>query len=173
MLLFSKGESIDLKIAELSDLLMLLDSRLDQLMAQAKTSLDADSCGIFDRSEYFIGVGFVAMQQYIADTMYKSKIKKNEALNLGTLTSLGSTHISVINSAANWWKHESEWDWYSESGISNKTYLTVCNIVDPINYPLSNILAFLVAEKRFCLSSIIPILEEWRDHFVATTQKHT
>ncbi|HIF9434114.1 TPA: hypothetical protein ACX6R6_002243 [Photobacterium damselae] len=103
MLLLSKGDCLDLKVAELSDLLALLDSRLEQLMEQAESSLDADSLGIFDRAEYFIGVGFVAMQQYISDTMYKNEVSKRNALNLGTVTSLGSTHISVINSAANWW----------------------------------------------------------------------
>ncbi|KAB0317224.1 hypothetical protein F6W79_19770 [Vibrio diabolicus] len=163
MLLFSKGDCFDLKIAELSDLLALLDSRLEQLMEQAESSIDADSLGIFDRAEYFIGVGFVAMQQYISDTMYKSEVSKRDALNLGTVTLLGSTHISVINSAANWWKHESEWNWYSESGISNKTYLSISNVVDPENYPLSNVLAFLIGERKFCLSSAIPLLEQWRE----------
>ncbi|MBB1364490.1 hypothetical protein H5125_20300 [Shewanella sp. SR44-4] len=173
MLLLSKDEIIDLKIDELSDLLILLDSKLEYLIDQANAQLDADSSGIFDRAEYFIGVGFVAMQQYIADTMQYSTVRKSEALNLGSVTSQGVTHISVINSAANWWKHESEWEWYGESGIGNKTYFSICNIVDPINYPLSNVLAFLVAEKTFCLSSAIPILEQWRDHLVIYTQEHT
>ncbi len=173
MLLFSKGDCFDLKITELSDLLALLDSKLEQLMEQVESSLDADSLGIFDRAEYFIGVGFVAMQQYISDTMYKSEFSRREALNLGAVTSLGSTHISVINSAANWWKHESEWDWYSESGISNKTYLSISNVVDPENYPLSNVLAFLIGERKFCLSSLIPLLEQWRDQFSLLSQAHT
>ena len=99
--------------------------------------------------------------------MYKSEVSKRDALNLGTVTLLGSTHISVINSAANWWKHESEWSWYSESGISNKTYLSISNVVDPENYPLSNVLAFLIGERKFCLSSAIPLLEQWRDQFSA------
>lgn len=171
MLLFFKSDAIDLKISELSDLLALLDSRLEQLSKQTETSGDADGFGIFERAEYFIGVGFVAMQQYIIDTMYKSSISKRDALNLGSVTALGSTHISIINSAANWWKHESEWDWYSESGISNKTYLSISNIADPINYPLSNVLAFLIEDKSFCLSSVIPLLEQWRDQFVSLYQE--
>ncbi|HFG2246143.1 TPA: hypothetical protein ACGF9S_003634, partial [Vibrio cholerae] len=89
MLLFSKGDCFDLKIADLSDLLALLDSRLEQLMEQAESSIDADSLGIFDRAEYFIGVGFVAMQQYISDTMYRSEVSKRDALNLGAVTLLG------------------------------------------------------------------------------------
>ncbi|ENQ8055449.1 hypothetical protein ACEQ2M_002854 [Vibrio parahaemolyticus] len=130
MLLFSKGDCLDLKIAELSDLLALLDSRLEQLMEQAESSIDADSLGIFDRAEYFIGVGFVAMQQYISDTMYKSE-------------------------------------------VSNKTYLSISNVVDPENYPLSNVLAFLIGERKFCLSSAIPLLEQWRDQFSSLSQEHT
>lgn len=47
MLLFSKGDCFDLKIAELRDLLALLDSRLEQLMEQVESSIDADSLGIF------------------------------------------------------------------------------------------------------------------------------
>uniref|UniRef100_UPI002FCA2867 hypothetical protein n=1 Tax=Vibrio metschnikovii TaxID=28172 RepID=UPI002FCA2867 len=163
----------DLKITELSDLLALLDSKLEQLMEQVESSLDADSLGIFDRAEYFIGVGFVAIQQYISDTMYKSEFSRRDAFTHRAVTSLGSTHISVINSAANWWKHESEWDWYSESGISNKTYLSLSNVVDPENYPLSNVLAFLIGERKFCLSSVIPLLEQWRDQFSLLSQAHT
>lgn len=171
MLLLSKSDCVDLKIAELSDLLALLDSRLEQLQEQTESAIDGDSLGIFDRAEYFIGVGFVAMQQYISDTMYKSEISKRDALNLGTVTSLGSTHISLINSAANWWKHESEWDWYSESGIKNQTYLSISNVVNAENYPLSNLLYFLIGERKFCLSSIIPLLIHWRDQFSTLSQR--
>ncbi|MFA0615739.1 hypothetical protein AB4582_16130 [Vibrio splendidus] len=173
MILFSKGCCLDLKITELSDLLSVLDSRLEQLLTQIEYNSDAEGLGIFDRAEYFVGVGFVAMQQYISDTMYKSKINKRDALNLGSLTSLDVTHISVINSAANWWKHESEWDWYSASGISNKTYLSISNLVDPINYPLCNVLAFLTTDQPFRLSSAIPLLEQWREQFSFLSQEHT
>ncbi|MGT0150160.1 hypothetical protein ACT691_14185 [Vibrio metschnikovii] len=142
MLLFSRGDCLDLKITELSDLLALLDSKLEQLMEQVESSLDADSLGIFDRAEYFIGVGFVAIQQYISDTMYKSEFSRRDALNLGAVTSLDlliSQSLILLQIGGN----------MSQSGtgivkveLAIKPILVFSNVVDPENYPLSNVLAF-------------------------------
>lgn len=43
--------------------------------------------------------------------MYWLNNEQSTTLNLGSLTALEATYISIINSTANCWKHESEWEW--------------------------------------------------------------
>ncbi len=82
MYIFQKGQVCDLKTRELTELLEMLDQKLSSLILESNKSEDPDALGLYDRAEYFIGIGFVAMQQYIADTMFNSKVSKKMLLTL-------------------------------------------------------------------------------------------
>ncbi|OCH13422.1 hypothetical protein [Aliivibrio sp. 1S128] len=170
MYIFQKGQVCDLKTRELTELLEMLDQKLSSLILESNKSEDSDALGLYDRAEYFIGIGFVAMQQYIADTMFNSKVSKKNALNLGNKSPKGIPYIAIINFAANWWKHEAEWDWFGEGEIDQQTFKDVLNVSGSVEYPLSNILSHLCSENELSLSLVIPKLESWRDEFIKYRQ---
>jgi hypothetical protein len=60
--------------------------------------------------EYFICLGFVACQKYLSATYVPVKIRKREALKLGTVFGEGVFIIKIIDATVNYWKHSDEWD---------------------------------------------------------------
>jgi hypothetical protein len=74
--------------------------------------VDGDS-SLFDDAEYLHGIGFVAGQRYIASvcgTLNLRKKDKWDALLIGPKPNDGITYASVVNAAANYWKHSDERD---------------------------------------------------------------
>ena len=169
MFLISKGEVCDFQLPLLIDFIGLLDEKITQLLSQVDQNNDGYNVGIYENTEYFIGIGFVAMQQYMVDTMWNSNIDKKTALKYGSVSSNGKTCISLINSAANWWKHE------PEGKLSEYTFQDVFDISKSLEYPLSNVLALLCESNKVELLSVIRHLESWRDEFVTVVmnQKKT
>jgi hypothetical protein len=66
----------------LSELLGLLDTKIIEIRKLLGETTDPESDGILDRGEYFIGVGVVAIQQYLADTLTLTGIEKKRAPEL-------------------------------------------------------------------------------------------
>ncbi len=156
-------EIVDCEFPKLCELLGLLDERLSEIQSLISRSKDPDAEGLCDRGEYFIGVGFVAMQQYLVDTLLFTGVAKNEAYSMDSKGISGTSHIALINSAANWWKHEAEW-WNGGEvpPAGEKTFLRVKEVADSNDYELSNVLAFLCGEEKLSLMGAVPHLIEWR-----------
>jgi hypothetical protein len=161
-------EIIDPELGMLQEVLELLDSKLISVESEIEASNDPDSDGILDRGEYFIGLGFVSIQQYLNDTLTFSKVNKSEALALGQKHESGVSFISAINAAANWWKHEAEWwkDLDKLTSQSKNTIERVSNLVESHWYPLANLLNILVKSKECRLINVLPLLIEWRNAVV-------
>lgn len=147
----------------LTELLGLLDTKLSEIHRLISASVDPDSEGLCDKGEYFIGVGFVAIQQYLTDTLLFTGVDRVAAFALGPTHSSNISSINLINSAANWWKHESEW---VNAGTvpknGQRTYDHIAEVAPSNGYELSNTLAAICGSENLSLSSLIPLLIEWR-----------
>lgn len=154
---YSDGE-----LGSLCELLELLDLKLSDVHNNISDSIDPDSEGLLDKGEYFIGVGFVAMQQYMIETLLFTGVDKGKAYSLGPVHSSNMPYASLINAAANWWKHEAEWWNAGEIAENNRTYSKISLVADSNEYQLSNVLASICSSSGFSLMGVVPILIEWR-----------
>jgi hypothetical protein len=162
------GEFADGELLKLCELLELLDQKLCVI----QTSRNPDSDGLCDTGEYFIGVGFAAIQQYLVDTLLFTGLDKRDAFKLGPFHSEGITFIDLFNSAANWWKHEAEWFNKGEvPKIGENTFNHVKIIAKSEGYELSNVLASICGSSNLSLAAVVPYLKEWRAD-VQEVRKH-
>jgi hypothetical protein len=155
---------LDTELSLLSELLALLDQKIIETLTLIESSFDPESEGHLDRCEYFIGVGFSAIQQYLTDTLGLTKIPKKVAISLGPVYSENITYVSALNAAANFWKHSPEW-WLDKENIrkdSQATLDTIRKITESDDYQLSNVLAELVGSSDLTLSALLPNLIAWR-----------
>ena len=156
----------DVDLPNLCELLDMLDEKITGIDSLVSKSRDPESDGLCDRGEYFIGVGFVAIQQYLIETLWLTGITKKEAYKLGPVHSTGITYIGLFNSAANYWKHEPEWWKKQEDGgllqDGKETAYRVYDAAGTTYYPLSNVLASLCAPEGLSLGALVPYLEKWR-----------
>lgn len=76
----------DAELSYLDELLASIDRTLSEINIKIKSSIDPESEGLCDKGEYFIGVGFCAMQRYLVDVLQDKKIDKGLALQLGPKT---------------------------------------------------------------------------------------
>lgn len=167
MLLTIGKQTADRELGLLGELLGILDGKLSEIKQQIEQSADPDSAGLCDKGEYFIGIGFVAMQQYMTEALLFQSISKGNALNLGPIHASGATYASLINSAANWWKHEPEWT--NEGRIPDngiRTFDHIANVAPEFGYELSKVLASLCSNEEFSLSSLVTYLVAWRDTLI-------
>ncbi|MBT7075604.1 MAG: hypothetical protein HN922_11905 [Anaerolineae bacterium] len=163
-------QRLDYDLDLLRDLIQAIDQHLSHTIKKATQVEDADSLGYYDRTDHIIGLGFVACQTYMTSISGHLKVGKRIALSLGPSHSNGLTKVQIINHAANYWKHNSEWSFdknrkqrkYIEDAFKATGY--------PVNtdYPLSGILTEIVSPDFVALIPIIKILELWRDELYKT-----
>ncbi|MFQ2856754.1 hypothetical protein ACK3YY_04970 [Aeromonas caviae] len=158
------NEYMDGELNILSDLLSLLDGQIHAVRLSMLRSIPPESEGLADRGEYFIGVGFAAIQQYLNDTLILTGVIKRQAFDIGPRYSMKFSFISVVNAAANWWKHSSEWvgEGKNNSKLAMNTQRIVMDISDSEDYPLSNVLSMLLGTTDINLSALLPNIILWR-----------
>ncbi|MGD1277274.1 MAG: hypothetical protein ABR964_08630 [Tepidisphaeraceae bacterium] len=177
MFLIHNGKVVcDWDLEFLGELLALIDKQLDKLYRQAKQSADPDSFGIFDSAEGVIGLGFVACQRYLVATCGSVRIDKKLALVRGARHPSGMTIPEIINHAANYWKHRDEWQLDKSPANQNRVRriwkaFKAVGCAPDLNYPLSCILAKLVAPGPPGFKPIITKLERWRDELRAAVRR--
>lgn len=172
MFLVIGNEFADGELAILCELFDILDEKLAEIDRLIKKSKDPESDGLIDRGEYFIGVGFVAIQRYLVETILFTGLEKREAYSLGPAHSSGATYIDLINSCANWWKHEPEW--HNNKVVPKNgehSFINITNIAELPSYELSNVLSSLCGTKKISFNSIMPYLKEWRAEVHRTRKK--
>ncbi len=152
----------------LRDLFALLDSRLEFIVKCIESSSDPDGMGYFDDAENIFGIGLVASQQYLVSTYGQNGILKENALNAGPKHAGGETVVSILNAAANYWKHVDEWELgpvvcRDQNGLKPFQAKAMC-IIETVtpwgDYPLADVLHRLIGEPKLAL--LLPILEQWR-----------
>lgn len=154
----------DNELSYLQELLGCIDKILLDINTRIKTSADPESEGLCDKAEYFVGVGFCAIQRYLADVLEDKKIDKGAALQLGPKTAEGLPVSMLIHSAGNYWKHSPEWHIWLDR-LDERSQRTVDRIMSYeglVRYPLSEVLAGLCESGELSLLECIPILKEWR-----------
>lgn len=97
-------DMMDLDLLNLEHIVRGIDLTLASL--QRDTSWNE---GARDLADYWSGVGFVACQKYLVAVTARADVERRQALDAGPRLNGGSTVVSIINAAANAWKHESEW----------------------------------------------------------------
>ncbi|WP_434940233.1 hypothetical protein ACRWQN_06415 [Shewanella sp. HL-SH8] len=164
MFLKSSGDIIDLNFSILSETFELLDAKLAQISEEVADSFVDESSGIYDRAEHFVGLGFAVMQQYLVDTLLLKNVDKSVAYSLGPKVIDNVSLISLVNASANWWKHEAEWFGKNElPKQAESTLKRVLNISGSHDYALTNVLAFLIDDKKLAFSPLLPRIMEWRN----------
>lgn len=156
-------EYADPELQLLAELLNILDEKVVEVSNLIFKSVDPESDGLTDRGEYFIGVGFSVIQQYLTDTLTLTGVSKRKAFDIGPRYSEEFTFISVVNAAANWWKHSAEWVG-QETTITQalQTQRIVVETAESLDYPLSNVLAKLLGASEITLCALLPNLVLWR-----------
>tara|TARA_R110001583_G_scaffold58364_3_gene174092 strand:- start:13863 stop:14387 length:525 start_codon:yes stop_codon:yes gene_type:complete len=163
MYLKAGEEYADGELQLLSELLAILDNKLVEISSLIVTSVDPESDGLTDRGEYFVGVGFSAIQQYLTDTLTLTGIGKSRAFDIGPIYSERLTFVAVVNAAANWWKHSAEWVWQpKQHGLALRTQGIVTEVSGTEDYPLSNVLSNLQGSSEMTLSALLSNLVLWR-----------
>ena len=157
-------------LSNLKRLLEIIDGELSSIHSRIQNSADPDANGLFDRAEYFIGLGLAAIQQYIVSTYAQFKIGRAEALQLPPSTNTGLTFVAALNAGANYWKHRDEWG--LRAGVTRDTSLLSPPAQQTIksiellttwdDYTLSNLVASLTQSSALCLSNLIPQVILWR-----------
>jgi hypothetical protein len=171
-LLFSENSVIDDELCLLKGALELYDTKIVKIDEEIKTSKYPDE-DLFDTCEYYIGLGFIAIQCYFDAIINQFKISKKDALEVAPkYEDQDATFAELINAGANHAKHQNEWwkSWYSNTKRAQNAQNNVesiCKISQNIiNYPKSEILALILDQEckdSFKLSQTIPIIEQWRD----------
>lgn len=160
----SDDEFADPELSYLEELLGCVDKVLSDVHSRIKDSIDPESEGLCDKGEYFIGVGFCAMQRYLVDVLQDKRIDKGAALLIGPKTKEDLPIAVLIHSAGNYWKHSPEWHIWMEK-LDERSQKTIDRLLTHDRsawYPLSEVLASLCDGGGLSLLSCIPFLKKWR-----------
>lgn len=165
MYLIADGKpSIDYSLYVLKEIASVLDERLSEIERQIQSGDEADWFG--DTAEGLCGIGFVACQQYLTETASWVDVAKSTALGCGPIHPCGNTIASIVNHAANYWKHSDEWSHETSKSQQARTQDGLEAILADFEngYPLTVILARLVfPSKNWRFGELIPRLTDWRD----------
>jgi hypothetical protein len=147
----------------LNDAVTLVDSKLDLLEQRAKLSADPDADGIYDRAEYLAGLGVVACQAYITESIAMSGRDREEALKLGPCHDCGHSIATLVNAIANFWKHAPEWtNPLSQRAKSTAELISSLGVDVDSSYVVVNSLAEVLRRREPRLKYVIPFLSQWR-----------
>lgn len=170
----------DYELSNLSDFLELLDSKLEIIESEINDSSCPDSLGVFDKAEYYVGLGFAAIQKYITSIYTQCEIPKSKALDLGKKFGGRTPIVSVINATANYWKHEDEWglrnivlrDISSLKDMAKKTIVTIEKVTPWADYTCTNVIAGLTSKGNIKFLPLITVLTEWRNEVIKISNQN-
>jgi hypothetical protein len=156
---------LDYDLDLLQNLIHIIDQHLDRIIKEAMQVDDPDGLGYFDNAEQITGLGFVACQTYLSSVCGHIKIEKRKALAVGPFHSSGQSKAQIINHAANYWKHNSEWVFDKNNKQKKFVEEAFESVGFPIDtdYPLSGVLTEVVFPDDARFESVIKVLEAWKD----------
>jgi hypothetical protein len=165
MFLVGSDGIADFDLDLLSDVLAPLDKHLELICREFFEVPDPDASGHFERAEYVTGLGFVACQAYLTSTYSFLGVQKVKAIMIGPVHRSGRTAVSIINHAANYWKHRDEWILDSSDTKRKRIAEVFEDVGFPVDtdYPLSGILTELVTPSAAAFAPLLLVLESWRD----------
>lgn len=156
----------DFDLDFLQSAVVLIDSGLERLEPEIQASPDPDMFGIYDEVEYIAGFGFVACQTYMTAVVGRSRIEKRQSLTFGPKHKTGRPIVQIVNAAANYWKHSSEWSLDAPTTQAKQTLEVIASLdidTDMGHYPVMNTLYTILAPNPTRFANLIPLLIQWRD----------
>lgn len=155
---------LNIEERNLEKLIVGLDTMLSEMVDESMSVSEADSFGYFDVIEHFTGLAFVAMQTYITSVYGILQIEKSKALLLGPMLRSGYSVASLVNDAANYWKHNNEWVLDKSSQRQEKISNSFDLVGYPvgIDYPLSGVLTELSSPDFASFKAVFSKLMDWR-----------
>ena len=158
--------AIDYDLNMLREIALVIAKRLDDLDREILKYPDPDQFGFYDTAEGLCGIGFVACQQYFVATASWLRCTKSMAFSHGPVHPCGERVVSIINHAANYWKHGHKWvlgnSEHQEFRTQDGLELILSDVED--GYFLTVILARLVTPlNSYRLGHLLPKLAAWRD----------
>lgn len=170
---------VDWEHQQLESILNVIDEALKPLLAVVRWDEQAR-----DAAEYWVGVGFVACQKYVASTSAFMNVEKPKALDLGPTRDGGATVTSLVNAAANHWKHSDEWLQAANRSLrgghpepKNKQMDRALDILATVlsdgdwHYPLSGTLHALAGTVSF--APLLPLLVNWTEAIAKAAPSQT
>src|SRR3954454_4379941 len=159
MFLTHGDQVIDYDLDLLGHFVDALDAQLDRDCKDATSCPDPDSFGVFDRIEHLTGLGFVACQTYLAATYGSLKVPKETALKLGPLHRPWMPVASLVNHAANLWKHQDEWALQQNTRARDRIISAFDDLGYPAlgEHPLSGCLSELCSPADARFKSLLPL----------------
>ena len=160
---------LDFNFKFLVGLCELLDERLTWIQTQCDGAVDPDAMGLIDDFEYYSGLGFVACQRYLTATCQWCRVEKRVALAIGPHHDSGQAIVTLLNAAANYWKHVDDWnpaavarrDVEQLHPRQQRTIHVIQTVTPWSDYTCANLLGELTAQSRFV--EVMPVLEVWRE----------
>lgn len=120
-------------------------------------------------AEYFYGAALVACQPYAVGTVSDineiraslglSKLRKMELYKSNGISTLRYTFVELINSLANLFKHNQEWDIWPDK--ENTRTLRYFGIDEKTEFPLNTGISIILCESSD-LRRLCETLENWR-----------
>lgn len=166
MFLVSNGVvAHDFGLALLAEVLCVIDRRVETIINDRPDASEADALGDLDRIEHAVGLGFVTCQVYLTTTYGSLGFDKAKALAVGPRVRSGQSLASLVNHAANYWKHQGEWGLERGTARQERTREAFDDLGCPVDldYPLQGILRRLAAPEIASLTPLVPLLMRWRD----------
>jgi len=173
----------DYRYGWLSTILTGLEAGFDEIDALSKRHDWFDGLWQCEYAEPIVGMAFVASQTYIvgvvSDLMRSQGVKgkalqdyvKEQKIKFyeddPSPLSTGQSRLILINSAANYYKHQDEWSGWDSSNWTVKTF-TEAGIYENSNFPCSQAAELLFKNPNIGkLNTILTIVSEWRAHVVS------
>lgn len=159
------GDVFDYDLDFLKELVELIDRHLGQLELEAKACEGPDQSGVLDRTEYVAGLGFAACQQYIGSVHSQTSLSARQALDCGPNHRMGPSIVSLVNAAANYWKHSPGWTSPSTSRRASQVVdlLATLQVDAEQSYPTVNLLHVLLSPLPARFGRLLPFLVQWRN----------
>lgn len=163
---------VDYDLQFLEEVTSLLDRKLDALDEEIESHPDPDSFGLFDRSEYTIGLGLVACQNYFTAVMGpRDRDGRARCLSLGPRHPRRHSIAEIVNAGANYVKHHPE-------PLTNRTAIAILDsfgvwkhdrtqVGGRLDYPMGNLLFDVLRPAPPRFSELLRRLEQWRDAVLA------
>lgn len=165
MLLQLNNEILDCELHRAQEAINFVDKKIDEISSHIKKSRSRTPEYLYDNGEYYFGLGFSIFQRHLTETLCGLQVSKKEALKLGHKHSSGYTFVEIINSSANWWKHEAEWHSNNKKANPSKQTIDIVLAIAPnAEWPLSNVLFTISSTSRF--KELFPYLEEWNRQII-------
>lgn len=171
MYLLREKEIWEHELNLLTETYEILDDKLEELCEQSVSCDDTDSCSYYDRIEYLLGFGLIALQTFITETGSHAGLRKHQTFLFGPMTQSGTSKIQILNAIGNYWKHREEWVFeggQKRKDAVNKLFEEVGYSTD-IDYPISGVLTELLFPSEVRFVSLLELIIEWRNELI----KHT